>query len=142
MNPTKSVLVVISLKMNNSKFNINLLYNNSVITCKDSSKYLGVITDSNFNYKTHKQLIATKISRSIGILNKLRSLFPSSTLLLLYHTLVHPHFLFALPVWGGSYLTNLKKLQRLQNKAVRIITNAKFISPITPHIYFQNYRFI
>ena len=56
-------------------------------------------------------------------------------MLLLYHTLVHPHFLFALPVWGGSYLTNLNKLQHLQNKAVQIITNAKFISPITPHFH-------
>ena len=33
---------------------------------------------------------------------------------------------------GRILLTNLNKLQRLQNKAVRIITNVKFISPITP----------
>ena len=31
--------------------------------------------------------------------------------------LVHPHFIFALPVQGRSYLTFLRKLKHLQNKA-------------------------
>ena len=90
--------------MNNPKFNINLLYNYSLITCKDLSKCLGVTTDSNLNFIAHVQLIAAKILRSIDILNKLRSLFPISTLLLFYHTLVHPHFLFTLPVLGRILL--------------------------------------
>ena len=49
--------------------------------------------------------------------------------------LVHPHFLFTLPVWGETYLTYLCKLQHLQNKPIRIITNSNFISPITPQFY-------
>ena len=41
----KSVLVVNPPKINNPKFYINLLHNNSVITCKDSLKYFGVTID-------------------------------------------------------------------------------------------------
>ena len=51
--------------------------------------------------------------------------------MLLFYTLVHLHFIFAFSIWGRCYLTYLRKLQRLQNKAVRIRMNSNFIPPIT-----------
>ena len=65
------VLIVIPPKINITKPDINLLYHDFVISCKDYSKYLAVTTDSNLNFKTNIQLIATKLSRSAGILDKL-----------------------------------------------------------------------
>ena len=59
----------------------------------------------------------------MGILNKLRHIFPSSAILLIYFALVHPDLLYSLPIWGSTFPTYLKKLQRLQNKALRIISN-------------------
>ena len=72
------------------------------------------------------------VSRSVGILSKLRFLFPSSTLLLLYHALAHPHLLYGLPIWGSPFKTYLNKLQILQNKAICIIANSDWRSSITP----------
>ena len=59
----------------------------------------------------------------MGILSKLRSLLSKSTLLLLYHALIHPHLIHALPLWGCTFSSYLQKLQLLQDKAIRIICN-------------------
>ena len=95
------------------------------------SKYLGINLDTKLDFKSHIANIETKISRSVGILSKLRFLFPSSTLLLLYFTLIHPHLLYGLPLWGCTFGSYLKKLQSLQNKAIRIISNTSRRSSIT-----------
>jgi len=56
--------------------------------------------------------------------------FPASTFL--YHSLIHPHLLFALPICGSTFPTYLAKLQKLQNKAIRYIANTNSRSSITP----------
>ena len=96
-----------------------------------SSKYLGINLDTKLDFKSHIANIETKISRSVGILSKLRFLFPSSTLLLLYFTLVHTHLFYGLPLWGCTFGSYLKKLQSLQNKAIRNISNTSRRSSIT-----------
>ena len=87
--------------------------------------------DNKLNFKAHLRNIECKIARSVGILTKLRHLFPSSALLLLYYALIHPHLLFGLPVWGSTYPTYIEKLQRLQNKAIRIISNTSYKTSVT-----------
>ena len=38
-------------------------------------------------------------------------------------------------LWGNTYSTYFVKLQCLQNKAIRIISNCNYRSPITSHFY-------
>ena len=45
------------------------------------------------------------------------------------YALIHPHLLYALPLWGGTFSTYFTKLQRLQNIALRIIFNRKQLNP-------------
>jgi len=85
---------------------------------RDDCKYLGVIFDSKLNFKPYLHLIET-IAKGVGILSRLRSTFPASTPLMLYFSLIYPHLLFGLTIWGNTFPTYLAKLQRL--KALRII---------------------
>ena len=113
---------------------MKILYYNCTLACCDSSKYLGVIIDNKLNFQSHIHAIENKVARAVRILSKVRCLFPSSTLLLLYFALIHPHLLFGLVLWGNTYSTYLAKLL-LQNKAIRIISNCNYQSPITSHFY-------
>ena len=88
--------------------------------------------DNKLNFKTHIQNVENKVPRSVGILFKLRFLLLFSTLLQLYYALVHPHLLHGLLLWGCSFPSYLSKLQSLQNKAVRIISNSKLKAPFAP----------
>ena len=69
------------------------------------------------------------------ILNKFRHIFPSSALLLIYFALVYPHLLYGLPIWRSTFPTYLQKLQRLQNKALLIISNCNPKPSTTPFFY-------
>jgi len=65
-----------------------------VVEEKTSCKYLGMRLDPNLDFKSH-----------IGVLSKLRFLFPKSILRLLYYALIHPPLFYALPVWGSTFFT-------------------------------------
>ena len=85
--------------------------------------------------KTHISNLESKIARSVGVIAKLSYYLPHNTLLTLYYSLVHSHFLYALPVWASTNKTYLTKLQRLQNKALRIISKTRFRDSISQQYY-------
>ena len=51
---------------------------------------------------------------------------PQSTLLNIYNSLVKPHFDYYSLVWGNCGKTLSNKLQKLQNRAARVITSSNF----------------
>ena len=53
----------------------------------------------------------------------------------MYYSLVHTHLLYALPIWASTYDTYLIKIQRLQNKAIRILTKCRVSDRITPRFH-------
>ena len=130
VNQKKSFAIIIPPKINAASIDLNLRYENKTITCCKSSKYLGATIDNKLKFKAHIRNIEGRIARSVGILTKLRHLFPSSALL--YYALIHPHLSFGLPIWGSTYPTYIQKLQRLQNKTIRIISNASRKNFVTP----------
>ena len=108
-----------------------MYYNYAFVETCASSKYLGIKLDTKLDFKLLIISTELKIFRSVGILSQLRSLFPSSILLLLYFTLIHPHLPYGLPLRGCIFGSYLKKLQSLQNKAIQIISKNSRRSPIT-----------
>ena len=110
----------------------NSLWNESVIENKDVCKYFGVIIDSELNFKAFINHVESKIAKNVGILSRLRYLFPSSTLLLLYFSLIQSHLLYGLLLRGSTFPSYLTNLLRLQNKALRITSDSNYRASITP----------
>ena len=54
--------------------------------------FLGVMFNSHMDWSRHINYISMKISRSTGILYRLKDIYPQSVLLTLYNTLILPHF--------------------------------------------------
>ena len=123
-----------SSKTKYSTLTFQILCDNSFIVNSICCKYLGILIDNKLNFKQHIQLVESKIAKLVEILNKLRHIFPSSALLI-YFALVHPHLLYGLPIWEITFPTYLQKLQRLQNKALRIISNCNPKTSTTPFFY-------
>ena len=115
--PHRKTEVNISIKLN---------INNTSLKEKPCIKYLGIMLDSNLNWKSHVNYISTKIKRSIGILSKMRYLVTLDVLINLYYTLIYPFLFYGLVVWGNTYPTNIKTLFILQKRTIRIITFSKF----------------
>ena len=59
---------------------------------------------------------------------------PLSLLQTMYRSMVEPYFRFCCPVWGVCGTTALNKLQKLQNRAARIVTNSPYRMSAPPII--------
>jgi hypothetical protein len=84
--------------------------------------YLGINFDSNITWKSHVQKIFNKISRTSGIMAKLKHYLPSDILKIIYNSLVFPYLNYGIIVWGIA----ANKLHKLQKKAIRIINGAAY----------------
>ena len=104
------------------KQNITLKINKSAISEKDHVKYLGIIIDSTLSWKNHIDNVSSKISKSIGLLYKIRHFVNIKLMKTLYYSLVYPHLLYAIEVWGSADDIHLNKLLILQKKIVRLMT--------------------
>ena len=74
----------------------NLKINNTDIEHVFEFNFLGVMFNSHLNWNTHINYIASKISRIVGILYRLKDIYPQSVLLTLYNNLILPHFHYCL----------------------------------------------
>ena len=80
-------------------------------------KYLGILMDSHQSWKQHISQVASKITRNIGIIARLKHCIPFSTLQNLYRSLIFPYLSYGLVVWGQATKTNLEKLLILQKES-------------------------
>ena len=72
----------------------------------------------------HIEKVCKKISSAIGALKRIRSFIATKTAVQVYFALIQPHFDSS--VWDGLGETLSTKIQKLQNRAVRIITRSSY----------------
>ena len=86
--------------------------------------FLGIIIDSHLKWKSHIDMVSKKISKTIGILNKLKNFLPTSAMMNIYNSLILSHLSYGLLIWGWKS----HKLYKLQKKAIRIVTKSNYAS--------------
>ena len=109
---------------------ITLSLNRQTIFESTKIRYLGLILDNKLNWKFHVSELSKKLSRSIGIICKIKPFCSTHVLKSLYYSLFNSHLSYGLSTWGGNVsIALLQKLQVLQNRVLRIITS---VSPDNP----------
>ena len=88
---------------------------------KDYVKFLGVLIDKSLTWRPHIDHIASKITKIVGIIARLRHHVPLNTLPQIYRSLIFPYTLYGVPVWGQASQCDLKKILTLQKRALRLI---------------------
>ena len=63
-----------------------------------------------------------------------KKFIPKYTLKVLHQGLVEPHFRFCCSVWGTCGVTSHCTLEKLQNRAIRIITDSPYDAPAKPFL--------
>ena len=106
--------------------------NDSHISIVKAAKFLGLNIDDRLNFATHVNALVLKLSKTNGILYKLRDYVPRKVLLDLYYALFYPHLLYCNILWGGTCPTHLNKVEIMQKKCIRIIGGAPFNSHTAP----------
>ena len=60
------------------------------------------------------------------MLVKAKQYLKKEALITLYYSFVNPYLTYCNHIWGATYVSNLMKLIKLQNRIVRVISNAKY----------------
>ena len=84
--------------------------------------FLGLMLDQHLNWKPHINMVSMKISKTIGIMYRLKNIFPKQAMLNIYNALVLSYLNYGLIVWGK----NSEKLFKLQKRAIRVINAARY----------------
>ena len=107
-----------------------LKINNTEITIVDEFDFLGITLDKHLTWKPHIHKISNKISKTLGILNRIKTYLPQNAKLNIYNSLVLSYLHYGILLWGHANDCNRPKL--LQKKAVRIITNSNYLAHSEP----------
>ena len=86
----------------------------------------GIGFDENITWRNHIDYVAKKASKGIGLLRRSKDLLESNTLKTIYNATVLPYFDYCALVWDNCLQTIKNKLEKLHNKAARIITGNSY----------------
>ena len=78
------------------------------------------------SWNVHIRNLCKKVSSSIGALKRIRRFVSPSTMQLIYSCLVQPYFDYCCVIQGSCGGTLADKLQKLQNRATRVLTSSSY----------------
>ena len=88
----------------------------------------------------HIQIISKKVASGISAIKRVRNFVFHETLLTIYRALVQPHFNYCSAVWGNCNEGLSEKLQKLQNRAARIISFSNYHASLNELFQALNWR--
>ena len=99
-----------------------------------NTRYLGVQIDSKLDWDKHIDTIKTKTNRALGLIKYSKKYLPSDILNKMYRGIVEPHLSYCCSVWGCCNESKLDVLQKIQNRAARIVTSSPYDASAAPII--------
>ena len=117
-----------------------LIIGGDIIKQVSSVKSLGVHIDENLSWNMHIEKIAKKIASGIGAIKRCRPFVNRTTLESVFNVLVQPYFNYCSEVWGHCNKGLWNKLQKLQNRAARILTFSSYDTSADPLFVQLNWR--
>ena len=87
-------------------------------------KFLGLDLYYKLTWTNHVDKIVTKMQQRINMLRHLKSKnIKPNIIMYLYKTMVRPLYMYASAAWANVTKNDLNKIQREQNKAIRLAYN-------------------
>ena len=90
--------------------------------------FLGIVLNEHLQWHDHTARISNKISRNIGIINRLKHFVPLNTRITLYNTMILSYIYYGILVWGHSS----DRIKILQKRAIRIINLSSYRAHTEP----------
>lgn len=95
--------------------------NETVIVHKPIIKFLGIYLDQHLDWKYFYKELANKLAKNLNIIRHLKYYLDHKALQQLYFALIHSYLSYCTIVWGNNYKTNLRNIQTIQNKSIRLV---------------------
>ena len=122
---TECVLIGSRHKTKHADTQLQLESDNKVAKKVKNTKVLGVQLGENLNWEKRINYICSKVSSGIGAIKRLREFVDQSTLVKVYHALIQTYFDYCSEVWDCFNKGLSDRLQKLQNRAARLMMGLK-----------------
>jgi hypothetical protein len=132
LNVNKTHYMVFRSRRCPSFTNCSLSINDVVIEMVEHTKFLGVTIDSFLTWQKHISSVKGKVARGLGIICKAKRNLSKESLLTLYYSIIYPHLIYCVEVWGNSSACHVNSLFRLQKKTIKIIRSVPIRHPSDP----------
>ena len=124
LNVDKTVFMVFTSAR--KKYDVNAVtskikFDNKPILQVSTTKFLGVHINEHLSWVNHINQVENKISKTCGILAKLKYYLPQTVLLKIYNALLLPYLQYCAIIWGSSSHNVLNNILIIQKRAVRNI---------------------
>ena len=121
INPAKTDVMVVRCKQQRADITFSINFGNAVIHPSTSVKVLGVAVDCNLTWASHVSLVVRRCYAIMSGLSKLSHRLSSDVKRFLIESLVFPHILYCLTVYGACGTVQRHRLQKLLNHCARIV---------------------
>ena len=132
LNVSKTIVLLFRDPHRIVDHNISLFLNGKALEVSQSVKYLGIHIDNDLSWKTHVNVLSTKLRKANGIISKLRHFVPQSVLLSVYYSLFESHLRYACQIWAQNTNLNTSRIFKLQKQSCRLLTFSNYLSPSSP----------
>ena len=136
LNCDKTEMIIFRHPNKKINYDVKIKVNGKKLQKTPYVKYLGVYLDEHLNWSHHTEILSAKLARANGMLAKMRH-YVDETLRNIYYGIFSSIMNYASQVWAQFENKHIKRIQKLQNKALRIINFSKYSDPSTP-LYFKS----
>ena len=128
LNVKKTKFMLFHFHQHNvNSFTLKLAINSEPIERVKEFNFLGLTIDEHLSWTPHIQKISNKISRTIGIMCRLKRFLPTRILKLMYTSLILSYIQFSILTWGFR----IGRIEKLQKRAIRTIANIMLIQTLS-----------
>ena len=109
------------LTKNQNVMKIQIVASNTIITNMNSTKFLGITTDSSVSWKEHISDLTSILNKACYAIRAIKPLLSLNMLRPIYFSYFHSIMSYSIILWGNSYPSN--NIFKIQAGIIRIMTN-------------------
>ena len=117
LNITKTKYTLFHYKQKKIGIEPNIEINHTSLSHVNHYKFLGIFIDNSLSWDVHINHISVKLSKTIGLMSKLKIFFPKHILLNIYNSLVLSHINYGITCWSFG---QCNRIETLHKRAIRI----------------------
>ena len=117
LNTSKTEIIIFKNKNKTIHKNLNFRLSGQKMKLSKHVSYLGMTIDENLDWDLQLSKLYHKLSRTVGILSKLRYYLSFKTLLSVYYALFESHINYCIQCLGHVNQASLEKIEKLQKKS-------------------------
>ena len=140
MNASKTEIILFRTKTKTITKHLNFRISGQKVNIVKQTKYLGIYLDEHLTWNFQLDQIKRRLSRSCGLLAKLKYFTETDLLRTVYFAIFDSILRYAIRVWGQHRKQTTKEIAQIQEKAIRIMSFKPKNDPTNP--LFRNLKII